>query len=63
MQNATGDARHTEQIEAHGLKAVRLKAAGSEALIYLHGAHLASFQTAEHGELLWMSDQAVYAAG
>ena len=63
MQNSTGDARHTEQIDAHGLKALRLKASGSEALVYLHGAHLASFRTSEHGELLWMSDQAVYAAG
>jgi glucose-6-phosphate 1-epimerase len=63
MQNSTGDARHTEQIEAHGLKALKLRASGSEALVFLHGAHLASFRTSEHGELLWMSDQAVYAAG
>jgi glucose-6-phosphate 1-epimerase len=63
MQNSTSDARHTEQIEAHGLKALRLRASGSEALVFLHGAHLASFRTSEHGELLWMSDQAVYAAG
>lgn len=63
MQNSIGDARHTEQIEAHGLKALRLRASGSEALVYLHGAHLASFRTSEHGELLWMSDQAVYAPG
>src|SRR6187551_2516708 len=63
MQNSIGDARHTEQIEAHGLKALRLRASGSEALVYLHGAHLASFGTSEHGELLWVSDKAVYAAG
>ncbi len=63
MQNSTGDARHTEQIEAHGLKALRLRASGSEALVYLNGAHLASFRTSEHGELLWMSDKAVYAEG
>ncbi len=63
MQNSTGDARHTEQIDAHGLKALRLRASGSEALVYLHGAHLASFRTSEHGELLWMSDKAVYAEG
>jgi len=63
MQNSTADARHTEQIAAHGLKALRLRASGSEALIYLHGAHLASFRTSEHGELLWMSEQAVYAPG
>jgi glucose-6-phosphate 1-epimerase len=63
MQNSLGDARHTEQIEAHGLKALRLRASGSEALIYLHGAHLASFRTSEHGELLWMSEKAVYAPG
>ncbi len=62
MQNSHSDARHTEQIEAHGLKALRLKAGGSEALVYLHGGHVASFQTAEHGELLWVSERAVYAA-
>lgn len=60
MQNSRSDARHTEQIEAHGLKALRLRASGSEALVYLHGAQVASFRTAEHGELLWVSDQAVY---
>lgn len=63
MQNASSDARHTEQIEAHGLKALRLKAGGSEALVYLHGAHVASFRTREHGELLWLSERAVYGAG
>jgi glucose-6-phosphate 1-epimerase len=63
MQNPSADARHTEQIEAHGLKAVRLRACGSEALVYLHGAHVASFRTREHGELLWLSDQALYAPG
>lgn len=63
MQKSSIDTRHTEQIEAHGLKAVRLKACGSEALVYLHGAHVASFRTSEHGELLWVSEKAVYAAG
>jgi len=63
MQNTSGDARHTEQIEAHGLKALRLRASGSEALIYLQGAHVASFRTSEHGELLWTSERAVYANG
>jgi glucose-6-phosphate 1-epimerase len=62
MQNPSADARHTEQIEAHGFKALRLKACGSEALVYLHGAHVASFRTKEHGELLWLSDKAAYAA-
>jgi len=63
MQNSTADARHTEQIAAHGLKAVRLRGSGSEALIYLQGGHLASFRTSEHGELLWVSERAVYAPG
>jgi len=63
MQNSSADARHTEQIDAHGLKALRLRAGGSEALVYLHGAHVASFKTAEHGELLWLSRAAVYADG
>lgn len=63
MQKSPGDARHTEQIEAHGLQALRLRACGSEALVYLHGAHVASFSTSEHGELLWLSDKAVYSAG
>ena len=63
MQNPAGDARHTEQIDAHGLKALRLSACGSQAVVYLHGAQVASFCTAEHGELLWVSKKAVYAAG
>ena len=45
------------------MKALRLKACGSEALVYLHGAHVASFRTREHGELLWVSERAVYGAG
>ena len=63
MQNPAGDARHTEQIDAHGLKALRLRACGSEAVVYLYGAHVASFRTSEHGELLWVSEKAVYGAG
>jgi glucose-6-phosphate 1-epimerase len=63
MQSSSVDTRHTEQIEAHGLKALRLRASGSEALVYLHGAHVASFRTAEHGELLWVSEKALYAPG
>ncbi len=63
MQNSAADARHTEQIEAHGLKALRLRACGSEALVYLHGAHVASFRTREHGELLWLSESAIYSPG
>ena len=31
--------------------------------MYLHGAHVASFRTSEHDELLWLSDKAVYAPG
>jgi glucose-6-phosphate 1-epimerase len=63
MPNSPSDARHTEQIEAHGLQALRLKGGGSEALVYLHGGHVASFRSAEHGELLWSSAHAVYAPG
>jgi glucose-6-phosphate 1-epimerase len=62
MQSPPADARHIEQIEAHGLNALRLRASGSEALVYLHGAHVTSFRTSEHGELLWLSDRAQYAA-
>lgn len=62
-QKSASDARDTEQIEAHGLKALRLRGAGCEALVYLHGAHVASFRTPGQGELLWMSERAVYAAG
>lgn len=63
MPNAPGDARHTEQIDFHGLPALRLCAAGSEALVYLHGGHVAAFRSERHGELLWTSAHAVYAAG
>ena len=63
MPHTPSDARHTEQIEAHGLRALRLKGGGSEALVYLHGGHVASFRSAQHGELLWTSARAVYAPG
>jgi glucose-6-phosphate 1-epimerase len=62
-QKPASDARDTEQIEAHGLKALRLRGSGCETLVYLHGAHVASFHTPQHGELLWLSERAVYAAG
>lgn len=62
-QKSASDARDTEQIEAHGLKALRLRGSGCEALVYLHGAHVASFRTPQQGELLWLSERAVYAAG
>jgi glucose-6-phosphate 1-epimerase len=63
MQKSVTDTRHTEQIEAHGIPALRLRASGSEALVFLQGAHVASFRTAEHGELLWLSEHAVFAPG
>jgi glucose-6-phosphate 1-epimerase len=63
MQKSVTDTRHTEQIEAHGIPALRLRASGSEALVFLHGAQVAAFSTAEHGELLWLSRQSQYALG
>lgn len=63
MPSSSGPARHTEQIQALGLQALRLRASGSEALVYLHGGHVAAFRTEQHGELLWTSAHAVYAAG
>jgi glucose-6-phosphate 1-epimerase len=63
MSNTRTDARHTEQIDAHGLRALRLRASGSEATVFLHGGHVAAFRTAQHGELLWTSQRAVYTAG
>jgi glucose-6-phosphate 1-epimerase len=63
MQKSASDARDTEQIKEHGLEALRLRGGGCEALVYLHGAHVAEFRTPEHGELLWVSQHAVYAAG
>lgn len=63
MQKWVSDTRHTEQIEAHGMPALRLRASGSEALVFLQGAHVTSFRTAEHGELCWLSEHAVFAPG
>jgi len=63
MHKSQSDARHTEQIDAHGLKALRLRSSGSVALLYLHGGHLTSFQTERPGELLWLSEKASYAPG
>jgi glucose-6-phosphate 1-epimerase len=63
MSNPSSDARHTEQIDFHGLPALRLRAPGGEALLYLHGGHVAAFRSARLGELLWTSAYAVYASG
>ncbi len=43
------------------MPALRLRASGSEALVFLHGAHVACFRTAEHGELTWLSPRAAFA--
>lgn len=63
MPNAPGDARHTEQIDFHGLPALQLRGGGGEARVFLHGGHVAAFRSERHGELLWTSAHAVYAAG
>src|SRR5215207_322230 len=63
MQKSASDARDAEQVQARGLNALRLRGGGCEALVYLHGAHVAEFRTPEHGELLWVSQHAVYAPG
>jgi glucose-6-phosphate 1-epimerase len=63
MQKSASDARDTEQVQARGLSALKLRGGGCEALVYLQGAHVAEFRTPEHGELLWISQHAVYAAG
>lgn len=51
------------EVQVNGLEALRLRGGGCEALVYLHGAHVAGFRTPDHGELLWVSERAVYAAG
>lgn len=51
------------RVQVQGLEALLLRGGGCEALVYLHGAHVASFRTPDRGELLWVSERAIYAAG
>lgn len=53
----------TEQIEFHGMPAVRLSGAGAEATVMLHGGHVVSWMPADGKERLYLSDKAVFAEG
>lgn len=48
---------------AGGLKSLRVQSPCSEAVIYLHGAHLAHYQPAGHQPVLFISSKSAFAAG
>jgi glucose-6-phosphate 1-epimerase len=52
-----------EQLQVHGLPAVRVSSKKASGLVYLQGAQLAAWQPAGHEPVLWISENAVYAAG
>jgi glucose-6-phosphate 1-epimerase len=52
-----------EQVQVHGLPAVRVSSKSASGLVYVQGAHVASFQPAGEEPVLWMSENAVYSPG
>jgi len=52
-----------ERVEVHGLPAVRVSSASASGLVYLQGAHVAAWQPAGAEPVIWMSENAAYAAG
>ncbi|HEY0463017.1 MAG TPA: D-hexose-6-phosphate mutarotase [Polyangiaceae bacterium] len=52
-----------ELVQLHQLPAVRVTSKSASGLVYLQGAHVAAWQPAGHEPVIWMSENAVYAAG
>ena len=52
-----------EQVRVHGMPAVRVSSKSASGLVFLQGAHLAAWQPAGQEPVIWMSENAVYAAG
>jgi len=52
-----------ELLSVHGLPAVRVTSKSASGLVYLQGAHVAAWQPAGQEPVIWMSENAVYAAG
>ncbi|HEY3254441.1 MAG TPA: D-hexose-6-phosphate mutarotase [Polyangiaceae bacterium] len=52
-----------EQVQVHGLPAVRVSSKSASGLVFLQGAHLAAWQPAGQQPVIWMSENAVYAPG
>jgi glucose-6-phosphate 1-epimerase len=52
-----------ELTTAHGLPAVRVSTEVASGLVFLQGAHVAAWEPAAHGPVIWMSENAVYAKG
>ncbi len=52
-----------ELVQEHGLPAVRVSGKSASGLVYLQGAHLAAWRPAGQEPVIWMSQNAVYAAG
>lgn len=52
-----------ERVQVHNLPALRVSSESASGLVYLQGAHVAAWQPAGQEPVLWMSENAVYAAG
>ena len=52
-----------ELTTAHGLPAVRVSTEVASGLLFLQGAHVAAWEPAGRGPVIWMSENAVYAKG
>jgi glucose-6-phosphate 1-epimerase len=58
-----GELSGVEQTTVHGLPAVRVATDAASGLVFLQGAHVAAWQPALHGAVIWMSEKAIYAKG
>jgi D-hexose-6-phosphate mutarotase len=63
--NMTSDDSNTfvELTTAHGLPAVRVSTETASGLVFLQGAHVAAWEPAGRGPVIWMSENAIYAPG
>jgi glucose-6-phosphate 1-epimerase len=61
--NSFAELPGVELTTEHGLPAVRISTESASGLIFLQGAHVAAWEPAGHGPVIWMSENAVYAKG
>ena len=61
--SAFGELPGVELTTVQGLPAVRVRTDAATGLVYLQGAHVADWQPAGQGPVIWMSENAVYARG
>ena len=49
--------------DAHGMRVLKISNNSADALVYLHGGHVASFKPKGSADLLWMSKMSMFENG